>query len=118
MNEEQDMKNVVLFFLLTAILQGCGNQMEEHKLLATIQSTNQHLLIENGDHFVWENPVITVNEEYFYHMEYIPRGKISITYHLFKNESGIAFQPGILKVRKVEILVPKSDGEEHLFYTW
>ncbi|MFS1515144.1 hypothetical protein V1503_01315 [Bacillus sp. SCS-151] len=113
------MEKVRLFFLSWIILiQGCGQPNDQQLLLATIQSTNQHLMIENGDHFVWENPVITLNDEYYYHIDYVPRGKISIAYHAFKNEDGHTFEPGLLKVRKVEIRVSRLNDEKDLTYTW
>ncbi|MEI5908612.1 hypothetical protein WAK64_16310 [Bacillus spongiae] len=110
-------KTALICLICTIILQGCGNQTKP-MLLATIQSTNDHLIIENGDHFVWENAIITVDEEYTYHMNYLPRGKTSIAYRLFTNEAGTTFQPGLLKVRKVEIMVPQPNDEKDLYYSW
>ncbi|NDI36107.1 hypothetical protein [Chengkuizengella sediminis] len=107
-----------MIMLCIMILQGCGNQSSQYQLIASIQFTNQHLMIDNGDSFVWENSLITINDEYTYEMEYIPRGKTSIPYQMFLNEKGEVYQPSLLKVRNVEVIVPKFDGKNDAVYTW
>ncbi|MDP5277006.1 hypothetical protein [Chengkuizengella axinellae] len=108
----------LMLVLCIIILQGCGDTSTQYKLLASIQSTNQHIIVENGDVFVWENAKITINDEYTYETEYVPRGKTSVPYSLFTNAGGEVYQPGLLKVRNVEIIVPKFDGEKDAVFSW
>lgn len=108
----------LLRWVLLVILTGCshGNHSDDIPLIASIFATNQHLIVQNGDPVVWKNVTITIDDKYTYKAEYIPRGNRSIEFEKFVDEDGLAFQPGLLKFRKVTIFVPQfADGKDGIF---
>lgn len=107
-------------WVLLLFFAGCsnGNDSDQIPLIASIYVTNQHLVLQNGDPVVWRNVTVTIDEKYTFKAEYIPRGNESIAFEKFVDEDGLAFQPGLLKFRKLTVRVPRfSDGKDGIF-TW
>ena len=107
-------------WVILLLLSGCSyaNEPEQLPLIALITTTDQHLIIQNGDAIVWKNATITIDDRYTYHTELVPRGSESIPYTSFIDEDGQAFYPGLLKVRKVKIHVPNSVGDKNGTFKW
>lgn len=115
------MKKIALSgWVLLILLTGCGRESnsEQLRLNASITATNQHLMIQNGDPVVWKNVTVTIDDHFTYHAEYMPRGGESIPLDKFVDENGDAFEPGLLKFRKVIIYVPNFVGGKDGIFKW
>ncbi len=88
------------------------------QLIAALTATPEHLMIDNGNASVWKDVRITINGEYVYESEIIPRGGTSLNLSEFTKGNGISFDPKKNRMRKVSIYVPDAlDGKPGLF-TW
>jgi hypothetical protein len=107
-------------WVIMLLLSGCSyaNEPDQLPLIALITTTDQHLVIQNGDAIVWKNATITIDDRYTYHAERVPRGSESIPYTSFIDENGQAFHPGLLKIRKVKIHVPNFVGDKNGTFKW
>lgn len=110
----------LLGWAILLILSGCSyaNESKQLPLIASITATNQHLIVQNGDPVVWNNVTITIDDQYTYHAEQVPRGGESIPFTKFINKNGEALQPGLLKFRKVMINVPNFVGDKDGIFKW
>lgn len=86
------------------------------QLNADIAATDKHLIVKNGDAFVWKNAKITINDSFVYQADIVPRGNSSIAFPLFMNKEGEDYKLQPLHMMKVQIQVPDvADGKPGVF---
>ncbi|WP_373231590.1 hypothetical protein [Cohnella sp.] len=111
---------IAFIVLLTGWMVGCSRtgQTGSIPLIADIAVTSNHLIVVNGDSFVWNQVKITIDDKYSYEAYVLPRGKSSLPLTEFVDEKANRFKPHFLKIRKVKIHVPDArDGIEG-HYRW
>lgn len=107
--------------MLTACFVYWGSDKKEPdqvELTASLVMAAQHLLVSNGDAFVWERARFVVNGRYIYEMDLVPRGSISLNLSDFHMENGTAFNPGKDRLRRLEITVPDAYDGRAGYYVW
>ncbi len=105
---------LALIFILSGCNAANGDPMLQ--LNADIAATDKHLIVKNGDAFVWKNGKIIINDSFVYQADIIPRGNSSIAFPLFMNEEGEVYKFLPLRMMKVQIHVPDvADGKPGVF---
>lgn len=112
-------RSLMLLFIMI-FLQSCTRTeySGSNVLRADIAFTNQHLIINNMDVIVWNNVVITLDRNYTYRMDVLPRGKSSIPYNAFADSSHHNYEPGLLKARSVVIAVKQGSDSAEGHFKW
>lgn len=104
--------------LLIISICGCGkvNESDEVDLIIALSATPEHIMIDNGNSYVWNNAKITINNSYFYESDMIPRGSTSLNLTEFTKQNGTAFDPKKNRLYSVSIYVPDAlDGKPGAF---
>lgn len=104
--------------LLIISICGCGkvNESDEVDLIIALSATPEHIMIDNGNSYVWNNAKITINNSYFYESDMIPRGGTSLNLTEFSKQDGTAFDPKKNRLYSVSIYVPDAlDGKPGVF---
>lgn len=116
------MTKIRLLGLLLGLLllcSGCSKTGAETSILqlnADIGATKEHLIIKNGDACVWKNATVTINDEFVYQTDLIPRGNTSIPFSLFANQRGETYRLRPLRPMDIHILVPEiTEGKKGQF---
>jgi len=103
----------LMLILIMILLQSCAWSAHSgsNMLKADVTFTNEHLIINNMDTIVWNEVVITLDRNFTYKMDVLPRGKSSIPYIDFVDSTHHKYEAGLLKARSVEIDVKQGlDG--------
>lgn len=103
--------------LLMISISACGNANESDKvdLIVALSATPEHIMIDNGNSYVWNNAKITINNNYFYESD-IPRGGTSLNLSEFIKQDGTSFNPKKNQLYRVSIYVPDAlDGKPGVF---
>lgn len=81
-------------------------------LLAVLSFSRDHMLLENGNDFVWKHTVLRLNGTYLWRAELVPRSPGSIPLADFRNERGQAFDPRSMTPHSLTIEVGEAyDGK-------
>jgi hypothetical protein len=111
----QRYRMVLLIFVIVStfiFLGGCFGQnggIKAVELLVNLHVTKHHLIVDNGNAFVWRDVTIKVNNKYFYKTDFVPRGKSSFHLSEFVDKTGLKLNPEEEGLRKVYIHVPNMD---------
>ncbi len=120
-NPKKDIAYIVqkclLISLLMLSISACGTANESDKvdLIVALSATPEHIMIDNGNSYVWNNAKITINNRYFYESD-IPRGGTSLNLTEFTKQDGTSFNPKKNRLYHVSIYVPDAlDGKPGVF---
>lgn len=110
----------LMLILLMILPQSCAwaTPYGSNTLRANIAFTNQQLIIDNMDPFVWNEVVITLDRNYTYEIDVLPRGKSSFPYTDFADSAHHKYKPGLLKARSVEIDVEQGLDSGSGHFEW
>ncbi len=110
---------ITALLLMLAVLTGCSNAKDDvYPLVADIQFTDRHILISNGDAFLWEDVTVVINGGYTLHREVLPRGKSSLPLSEFSNHDGRRPDRIYPRVNQVTVYVGKSLDGRNGYYRW
>ncbi|MCZ8522504.1 MULTISPECIES: hypothetical protein [Paenibacillus] len=76
------------------LLGSCGPAGERPAtpgLLAGLTFAKSHILLENGNDFVWNGVTITLNGRYVYRTDSMPRGTSALPFDEFRDRDGHSF---------------------------
>jgi hypothetical protein len=106
--------------LLIISISACGNANESDKvdLIVALSATPEHIMIDNGNSYVWNNAKITINNRYIYESEMIPRGGTSLNLTKFTKQDGTSFNPKKDRLYSVSIYVPEALDGKHGVFNW
>lgn len=102
----------------TGCLTKTGDDGGKWHLLSDLATDGQHLILKNGEPFIWKNPTITVNGEYSLKLSELPRGNTSLNLTDFKSADGGSFDPATQTMRSVSVSVPDVMGGKEGVWTW
>ncbi|WP_248930412.1 hypothetical protein [Paenibacillus hamazuiensis] len=97
---------------ITAAAVGCSSSESgggKLPLVADIGVTKQHLIVKNGDPFVWRQVTITLDEAFTYKTDIMPRGSSSIPLADFKDAGGESYRPGVTHLKRVRIEAAETE---------
>lgn len=104
--------------LMIVSISACGNANESNQvdLIVALSATPEHIMIDNGNSYVWNNAKITINNHYVYESDVIPRGGTSLNLTEFTKPDGTSFNPKKNRLYSVSIYVPDAlDGKRGIF---
>jgi hypothetical protein len=117
----------LLVLISMTVLGACGHEGQPGsaestagpiELTASLSATKQHVIIRNGDIFVWKDATFILNGNYEYKMSLVPRGSVSLNLADFRREDGTAFRPGKDWMRSLRIIVPDAVDGHAGYYEW
>ncbi|WP_408008309.1 hypothetical protein ACJROX_27175 [Pseudalkalibacillus sp. A8] len=110
-------KKLLLFIVCCYLLTGCQADDEE-ELIADVTPTPTHLVINNGDAFVWEQVTITIDGIYKMKVPMLPRGRSGYAYKQFRNQQGEGYKPAHFGPKRVEITIIDTRSKKTSRYVW
>ena len=122
-NPQKGIANIVQKCLFTTLLMisisACGNANDSDKvdLIVALSATPEHIMIDNGNSYVWNNAKITINNRYVYESD-IPRGGTSLNLTEFTKQDGTSFNPKKNRLYHVSIYVPDALDGKHGVFNW
>mgnify|MGYP000309460714 CR=1 FL=1 len=113
-------KKYSIIALLVISISACGNtlQSDRVKLIVALTATPEHIMIDNGNAYVWNDVKITINKDYFYESPLIPRGGSSYNLADFTKLDGTRFDPKQNRFRSLTIYVPEAMDGKPGYFTW
>ena len=103
------------FFLLRSCMSG-ENKPNDITLKAEVSREGLQIKIVNKDDFVWENPEITINDDYTYKTEFLAKGESHIGLVRFTKKDGEKFNPETHQVKKIMIYIPATKERLQGYY--
>jgi hypothetical protein len=82
----------------------------------TFSTTN--IMIDNGNDFVWSGVTLTMNNDYIYKIEKMPRGVSSIPLAEFRNAQGNPFNPESMVPHQLNIQVQAGFENKPGVFDW
>lgn len=102
--------------LLSMVLPGFEGTAEgAARLNASVSFTDRHIVIRNTGAGVWKQAKISIDGDYAYRAEWVPRGTISIAYAEIVDAAGEAYEPRPGVNPHVRIEVSAADGKPAIF---
>lgn len=109
---------ILVLLLLMGCSQSSGSRGNEG-LTVDFAFTKKHIIVKNGDLFVWRDVTVTLNDKFIYKAETIPRGSYSIALELFISSSGENFpNNGSLRLRDIRINAHENRQGSIRSFTW
>ena len=107
-------------FLLKGCIFGGSSKPTDITLNAELFRTDSEVEIVNKDSFVWENPEVTINDEYTFKTDFFAKGSSHIDLGRFTKDDGEKFDPSTHKPKKIMIYVPASESrpDGYFFADW
>lgn len=105
-----------LFLVCCCLITGC--QADDAELIADVVPTPTHLVINNGNAFVWDQVTVTIDGTYQMELSMLPRGRSGYSYKQFRNQQGEGYKPTSFGPKRVEITVMDTRSNKTSRYIW
>ncbi|WP_426451855.1 hypothetical protein ACP26L_07055 [Paenibacillus sp. S-38] len=92
--------------LCLVLAAGCGAQdrpADSPGLLAALSFAKEHILLDNGNDFVWTGVTVTLNGRYVYKAGTVPRGTSALPFAEFRDSDGRPFDRSSMTPHKLVI---------------
>ncbi|MGF7034003.1 hypothetical protein J2T17_004951 [Paenibacillus mucilaginosus] len=92
--------------LCLGLTAGCGaadRTADSPGLLAALSFAKEHILLENGNDFVWTGVTVTLNGRYVYKADTVPRGTSALPFAEFRDGDGRPFDRSSMTPRSLVI---------------
>jgi hypothetical protein len=110
---------LLLLFIFTA---ACSNPFRGSErasdLIVSLGFPGKHLIIDNGNDYVWNHVTIRLNGSYSYTTSLLPRGASSIPLSEFRDEQGHPFVPDSMTPHRVLLDVQEGFQGKPGHFEW
>jgi|GEM_PF-6871879 len=120
----------LVIVLLMAGLTGCSSPLQimqgklggtaasPTELIVSLGFPGQHVIVDNGNDFVWQQVAIRLNDDYQYQTPLLPRGASSIPLSAFHDAEGHEFVPSAMTPHRLVIEVQSGFQGKPGYFKW
>ncbi|CAG7642794.1 hypothetical protein ACFQI7_10915 [Paenibacillus allorhizosphaerae] len=87
-------------------------------LMVKLSFSRKHVMIDNGNDFVWKDASMEINNKFRYVTALLPRGASSIPLSEFRDEDGHPFDPQQGKPHRLTLQVKEGAGGKPGTWVW
>ncbi|CAG7618103.1 hypothetical protein PAESOLCIP111_02083 [Paenibacillus solanacearum] len=109
---------IVAVLLLSACSASGSSESGDPGLMVKLSFSPNHVMVDNGNDFVWKGVSVELNGTYRYAAEVLPRGASSIPFSEFRDEAGNAFERRLSVPHRMTLRVKEGFGGKPGTWQW
>ena len=109
---------IVAMLLLSACSASESAGVGDPGLMVKLSFSPNHVMVDNGNDYVWKGVSVELNGKYRYATEVLPRGASSIPFSEFRDEAGNAFERRQSAPHRMTLRVKEGFGGKPGTWQW